>query len=65
MRAKLQRVRYWGPFTIGCVCLFVSVYVPPFVSYVLIIVAFALLFEVGTAWFQRAGRTGGLKDFHQ
>jgi hypothetical protein len=65
MRAKLRRLRYWGPLTLGAVCLFVAVYVPPFPAYVLIIAAFALLFEAGTAWFARAGGRGGLKDFHQ
>ena len=39
--------------------------VPPVVTYVLVIVSFMLLFEVGTALFERAGGTGGLKDFKQ
>ena len=34
-------------------------------TYVLVLVAFALLFEAGTAWFARAGGTGGLKDYRQ
>ena len=40
-------------------------HVPPFVTYVLVIASFGLLFEAGTAWFARAGGTGGLKDFRQ
>jgi hypothetical protein len=39
--------------------------VPPWATYVLVIAAFALLFEAGTAWFARAGGGGGLKDFRQ
>ena len=39
--------------------------VPPVVTYILVIVSFVLLFEVGTALFERAGGTGGLKDFKQ
>jgi uncharacterized protein (DUF58 family) len=65
MRAKLQRLRYWGPFIVACGCLFAASYVAPWVAYVLIIAAFALLFETATAWFERAGNTGGLKDFKQ
>ena len=34
-------------------------------TYVLVIASFALFFEAGTAWFARAGGTGGLKDFRQ
>jgi len=40
-------------------------WVSPIVGFVFIILAFGLLFEGGTAWFERAGRTGGLHDYHQ
>jgi hypothetical protein len=65
MRAKLRRLRYWGPLIVAIACLVAGYYVPPWVTYVLVIAAFALLFEAGTAWFSRAGGTGGLKDFRQ
>ena len=65
MRAKLRRLRYIGPVILGTACLAVAYYVPPFVTYLLVIASFALLFEAGTAWFARAGGTGGLKDFRQ
>jgi uncharacterized membrane protein YphA (DoxX/SURF4 family) len=65
MRAKLRRLRCWGPFIVACGCLVVAGYVPPFAAYVLVIAAFALLFEAATAWFERSGGTGGLKDFRQ
>jgi hypothetical protein len=65
MRAKLRPLRYWGPFVIAWACLIVAYSVPPIVTYVLVIVAFMLLFEAGTAWFARAGGTGGLKDYKQ
>ena len=65
MPAKLRRLRYWGPILLGCVCLAVSSYVPPFVAYVLVMAAFVLLFEAITAWFANTARTGSLKDYRQ
>ncbi|MEA2135504.1 MAG: hypothetical protein QOC68_3413 [Solirubrobacteraceae bacterium] len=65
MRAKLKRLRYLGPLFLATACLVVAYYVPPWVTYVLVIASFGLLFEAGTAWFARAGGTGGLKDFRQ
>jgi hypothetical protein len=65
MRAQLRRLRYVGPLVIACACLVVAYYVPPWVTYVLVIASFCLLFEAGTAWFARAGGTGGLKDYRQ
>ena len=65
MRAHLRRLRYVGPLVIACACLIAAYYVPPWVTYVLIIASFGLLFEAGTAWFERAGGTGSLKDYRQ
>jgi hypothetical protein len=65
MRANLRRLRYVGPLVIACACLIAAGYVPPWVTYVLIIASFGLLFEAGTAWFARAGGAGGLKDYRQ
>jgi hypothetical protein len=65
MRAKLRPLRYWGPLVLACVCLIAAYSVPPWATYVLVIVSFMLLFEVGTALFEKAGSTGGLKDFRQ
>ena len=65
MRAILRRMRYWGPLLLACGCLAAGYYVPPWATYVLVIASFMLLFEAGTAWFERAGGTGGLKDYRQ
>jgi hypothetical protein len=65
MRANLRRLRYVGPLVIACACLIAAHYVQPWVTYVLVIASFGLLFEAGTAWFARAGGTGGLKDYRQ
>jgi len=65
MRAKLRLLRYLGPLVLACVCLGAGYYVPPWATYVLVIVSFMLLFEAGTAMFAKAGGTGGIKDFRQ
>jgi len=65
MRAKLRPLRYWGPVLLAVVCLIVAYSVPPWAQLVLVIASFMLLFEVGTALFEKAGGTGGLKDFRQ
>jgi hypothetical protein len=65
MRAKLRRLRYIGPLVLACACLVASYSVPPWATYVLVIAAFGLLFEAGTAWFARVGGTGGVKDYRQ
>ena len=65
MRAKLRRLRYIGPVVLGSACLVVAHYVPPFVTYILVIASFGLLFEAGTAWFARAAGTGGMKNYRQ
>jgi hypothetical protein len=65
MLAKLRRLRYIGPTVMACACLIVAYSVPPWATYVLVLVSFGLLFEAATAWFARAGGTGGVKDFRQ
>jgi hypothetical protein len=65
MRAKLRRLRYIGPLVLACACLTAAYYVPPWVTYVLVIASFGLLFEAGTAWFARANGTGSMKNYRQ
>ena len=65
MRAKLRRLRYVGPLILATACLVVAGYVAPWVSYLLVLAFFALLFDVATAWFAHLGGTGGLKDYRQ
>lgn len=65
MRATLRHLRYWGPVLLACGCLVAAYSVPSWATYVLVIASFVLLFEAGTAWFARAGGTGGLKDYRQ
>jgi hypothetical protein len=61
----MRSARYWVPVVVAVGCLFASMEVSPVVAYVLLVVAAALLFDAGTAWFAKAGGTGGIRDHHQ
>jgi hypothetical protein len=65
MRAKLHWLRYYGGLIVAAICLVLAYSVPPVVAYVLTITAFVLAAESGLALFEKAGRAGGMKDFHQ
>jgi len=45
--------------------LFYVPWVGPIAAWLLIMLSFGLLLDVGTAWFERAGGTGGLQDHRQ
>ena len=63
--ASRMRPRYWLPCLIAFACLIATGYVGSIVAWVLIIVAFVLVFEAGTAWFANATSTGGMSDYKQ
>jgi hypothetical protein len=58
-------VRYWLPLLAALVCLIVATRVPAIVSYLLIVAAFALVFDVSTKLFEQSGRAGRLTDHRQ
>jgi hypothetical protein len=62
---RILGVRYWLPLLATVVCLIVATMVPPLVAYVLIVAAFALVFDVTTKWFQQTGSGGRLTDHRQ
>jgi hypothetical protein len=65
MRAVLGTTRYWLPFVAALVCLLGADYVPPEVSWILIIAGFGLALDGATKLFERAGSTGSLWDHRQ
>jgi hypothetical protein len=65
VRAIVGTMRYWVPFVAACVCLIAAAMVPAIVAWVLIIAAFGLALDGGTAMFERAGRTGSIYDHKQ
>jgi hypothetical protein len=65
VRELLDAKRYWIPLVLACVCLFAAKIVPPVFAWVLIIAAFGLLLDGGTAWLAKTGSTGGLHDYKQ
>ena len=58
-------MRYWVPLIVAAVCLVVATKVGPIIAYVLIIAAFACIFDVSTKWIQQAGSSGRLTDHRQ
>jgi hypothetical protein len=65
VRVIAGTARYWVPLVAGAACLIAAALVPAIVAWVLIIAAFGLLLDGGTAMFERAGRTGSLYDHKQ
>ena len=65
MRWIVRAARYWVPLVAAIGCLIVAGMVGPLATFVLIVVAFALLFDVATALFAFATGTGGLPDHKQ
>ena len=65
MLVAFRRLRYWGPLALALVCLISATMLSPVVAWLLIIFAFGLVLEAGTAWFEKAGGTGGLHDHRQ
>ena len=65
MRAVIDTARYWGPVVAAFVCLIAVLFVGPILGWLLIIAAFGLLLDAGTAMFERAGSTGNLTTYRQ
>jgi hypothetical protein len=59
------RARYWLPLLAAAACLIVATRVSPIPAFVLTIAALALVFEVSTKMFEKAGGTGGISDHRQ
>jgi hypothetical protein len=65
MRRAVRSTRYWLPLLGALACLIVAGMVGPLVTFLLIVVAFALLGDVATALFASATGSGGLPDHKQ
>jgi hypothetical protein len=65
VRSLLAAKRYWLPMGGACVCFFVASLVAPIVAWLLIMAAFGLVLDAGTAWFAKANGTGGMRDYKQ
>ena len=66
MRSLLESKRYWLPLAGAAGCFFAaSIVVVPILAWLLIIAAFGLVLDAGTAWLAKAGSTGGMRDYKQ
>ena len=58
-------MRYWLPLAGAAICFFAASIVSPVFAWLLIIAAFGLMLDAGTAWLAKAGSTGGMQDYKQ
>ena len=65
MRGLLETKRYWIPLAAALACLIVALWTGPIVGWLLLLTAFGLTLDGATAWFAKAGGTGGLRDYKQ
>ncbi len=65
MRAAAGTARYWAPLVAGFACLVGVLFAGPLLAWVLLIVAFGLIFDGATAMWARAGSVGGLTNHRQ
>ena len=65
MRGVLETKRYWLPLAAAMIYLFVALWTGPLVGWLLLMTAFGLMLDGATAWFAKAGGTGGLRDYKQ
>ena len=65
VRSVLEAKRYLLPLGGACGCFIAASLVAPIVAWVLIIAAFGLVLDAGTAWLAKAGSTGGMHDYKQ
>jgi hypothetical protein len=65
MRAALGTARYWVPIVASLGCMFAALWVDSTVAALLLILAFGLLLDGATAMFEKAGSTGGMREYKQ
>ncbi len=64
-RCTLAPMRYCVCAAAAVVCLTVANFVGPVLAWLLLIATFGFVLDAATAWFERAGRTGGLNEYRQ
>jgi hypothetical protein len=62
MRAS---ARCWVPLLAGFACLGVTAFVGVVLEWLLMMLAFGLILDAVTAWWERAGGTGNLTTYRQ
>ena len=65
MRDVVRTARYWVPLLGALACLVAVLFVGAIAGWLLIITAFGLLIDGGTAMFERAGSTGNVTTYRQ
>jgi hypothetical protein len=58
-------MRCWGPLLAGFACLGATAFAGVVLDWLLMMVAFGLILDAVTAWWERAGGTGNLTTYRQ
>jgi hypothetical protein len=61
----MRAARSWGPLLAGFACLIAATFVGVLGEWVLMMLAFGLILDGATAWWERAGGTGNLTTYRQ
>ena len=65
MRGLFASHRYSMPFAAAAICCVVASLMPPILQWVFVVAAFGFVLDAATAWFERAGGTGGMHEYKQ
>ncbi len=65
MRGFIASRRYSLPLAAAAICCVVASMVSPILQWLFVVIAFGFVLDAATAWFERAGGTGGMHDYKQ
>jgi hypothetical protein len=65
VRGLIASRRYSLPMAAAVVCCIVASFMSPILQWLFVVAAFGFVLDAATAWFERAGGTGGMHDYKQ
>ena len=65
MRGFIASHRYALPLAAAALCCVVASQVSPILQWLFVVAAFGFVLDAATAWFERAGGTGGMHEYKQ
>ncbi len=65
MRGFIASHRYSLPLAAAAICCYAASIAAPILAWLFVVAAFGFVLDAATAWFERAGGTGGMHDYKQ
>ena len=65
VRGFIASRRYSLPMAAAVVCCIVASFMSPILQWLFVVAAFGFVLDAATAWFERAGGTGGMHEYKQ